>query len=229
MEKKQTLKIPALLTGWAIIVMALLAGIAYGGILQYYLRPGDEISKTLELKKNIGNFQLAIILMCMVAICDVVVSVFLYPVFKKTHVQISVLMSLLRLAYTILLGIGLILLFDILAAYKQDISIDILTQQTQKNLQYFNQVWSSGLILFGVHLLLLGWLCLKSTFVPKVWFVLLTLAGSCYVLTSSSEIMIPEYATYKGTVESILALPMAAGELGFGIWLLVKGRKVIVN
>jgi hypothetical protein len=35
----------------------------------------------------------------------------------------------------------------------------------------------------------------------------------------------PDYDEYKGTGDMVLSLPMAIGELGIALWLLLRGGK----
>jgi hypothetical protein len=92
-------------------------------------------------------------------------------------------------------------------------------------LSAFNSIWSLGLIVFGIHLLIIAYLILKSDFIPRFLGVLLVIAALSYVLIHSMYLFLPQYQTTTMLIEKILSLPMTAGELGFGIWLLIRGGK----
>jgi hypothetical protein len=89
----------------------------------------------------------------------------------------------------------------------------------------FNDIWSLGLVLFGLHLFLVGYLVFRSGRMPRTLGVLAMLASFCYVATSAANLVLPNYDQYKPTVELFLTAPMAIGELGVGLWLLIKGGK----
>lgn len=89
-------------------------------------------------------------------------------------------------------------------------------------LQGFEAVWSAGLILFGVHLLVIGILALQAENIPKPLGVLLLLAGFGYIALHLCSLLVPEYKGFIQLVKWIFILPMTAGELGLGIWLLFR-------
>jgi len=100
-----------------------------------------------------------------------------------------------------------------------------LTAQVTLYLNAFDRVWSLGLIVFGLHLLIIAYLILKSDFIPKFLGILLCIAALSYILIHSMYLFLPQYETTTLLIEKILSLPMAVGELGFGLWLLIKGGK----
>jgi hypothetical protein len=78
-------------------------------------------------------------------------------------------------------------------------------------------------ILFGLHLLLLGFLVYKSGFLPRILGILLILGGVGYLLQSYGHILAPQFDAVLATVVLILSIP---GELAFTVWLLWKGVNV---
>ncbi|MNL56182.1 hypothetical protein D3C87_1796580 [compost metagenome] len=89
-------------------------------------------------------------------------------------------------------------------------------------LQAFEAVWSIGLILFGGHLLIVGLLAVKSGNIPKLISILLLLAAAGYIVIHLCRTLVPEYEGFIKGVEWVFMLPMTAGELGLGIWLLFR-------
>ncbi len=82
-----------------------------------------------------------------------------------------------------------------------------------------------GLVVFGCHLLLLGYLVLQADYVPGILGILLIIAAAGYLIVSLAELLLPTYATYTAMLELVFTVPMIIGELGFGVWLLIKGGK----
>jgi hypothetical protein len=75
------------------------------------------------------------------------------------------------------------------------------------------------LVAFGFHVILIGYLIVRSTFLPRLLGVWLAIAGVCYLTNSFANFLAPEFAAHlspyiliPGVVEIVLAL-----------WLLVKG------
>ena len=77
----------------------------------------------------------------------------------------------------------------------------------------------AGLILFGIHLLLVGYLAYRSGYVPKLLGVLLLVAGAGYVFDSVASTAL---ASPPGSVATVTFL----GEFLLALWLVVRGRRV---
>jgi hypothetical protein len=78
-------------------------------------------------------------------------------------------------------------------------------------------------LLFGFHLLLLGYLVYKSGFLPRILGILLIIGGVGYLAQSYGHILVPQYDEILSTVVLVLSIP---GELAFTVWLLWKGVDV---
>ena len=74
------------------------------------------------------------------------------------------------------------------------------------------------LLFFGVHLLLLGWLGLRSGLMPRWLGVLLILTFFCYSLNSVVHLVFPEVH-----LSDFILLPGLLTELALAIWLLAGG------
>ncbi len=55
-------------------------------------------------------------------------------------------------------------------------------------------MWQVSLVLFGLHLVLLGWLGYTSHLVPKVIAVLLVVAGAGYLVDSFGYLLVTDYS-----------------------------------
>jgi len=71
---------------------------------------------------------------------------------------------------------------------------------------------------FGVHLLLLGYLAHRSGYVPKVFGVLLVISGLGYLIDGFATVL------GRGDVISIGQFTFA-GEVALIFWLLISGRR----
>ncbi|PJB01103.1 MAG: DUF4386 domain-containing protein, partial [Ignavibacteria bacterium CG_4_9_14_3_um_filter_36_18] len=89
----------------------------------------------------------------------------------------------------------------------------------------FKTVWTLGLIVFGLHLLAVGILMKVHRNIPKVLWILTLIAGISYVVVHILKLTLPQLSEFTETLNNILALPMALGELGLAIWLIIKGGK----
>jgi hypothetical protein len=78
--------------------------------------------------------------------------------------------------------------------------------------------WGIGLIFFGMHLALLGYLALKCGFIPKIFGILLLIAGAGYVVEYCAKFLVPGFSFDLGLITGW-------GELIFMFWLLIRGGK----
>lgn len=124
--------------------------------------------------------------------------------------------GLVRLVYTVSLILGI---FNLLKASG---SPDAL-----RWIKSFENIWSIGLIIFGLHLILLAWLTFMSGFVPAIWSWLLLIAGSSYMIINIPSNPGSVFNRIVVVLEMILVVPMTIAELGFAIWLIVRAVKTI--
>jgi hypothetical protein len=74
-------------------------------------------------------------------------------------------------------------------------------------------------IFWGLWLLPLGLLVMKSGFIPKILGILLILNCCAYLAVSFTALLWPSYASLVGRVTT----PALAGELWISLWLIFKG------
>lgn len=226
-EKSTSLKQSmALIAGISLIAMAIAAGFGYGYAFQNIYVKGNISETLLNLNKFEILFRFFLLSFVIVLILDVIVAWAFYYYLREDNEHLSLLTSWIRLVYAALLGISFLSLVNVLQLLKispQD-GDSILNQ-----LNTFLGMWSLGLIVFGLHLILLGYLCFASGYIPKFIGGLAMFAGLCYTLTNVANLTLPNYEVYQPSVEMFLSLPMALGELTLAVWLVVKGTKLDAN
>ena len=79
-------------------------------------------------------------------------------------------------------------------------------------------------IFFGLWLLPLGLLVVKSGFIPKIFGIMLVVSSICFIVDVLVHFLFPEI---HGVVAIIVGIPSTIGEIGFCLWLLIKGTKSI--
>jgi len=214
MNKRTVAKI----TGWSLIAMALLAGFSVGFAYSKIYDP-EQIS---AFKDNLlNNSQLHIFMLLgilIIVMLDLVVSISLFHFFKNDNKNISFVSTAFRIIYTMIFGIATYYLV-------QNFNPTELSNKViNDNFQHFQSIWSAGLILFGVHLFLVGLLMKLHHKIPKILWMLALFAGVSYVVVHTLKLPTLDLEIAV-KLEMILALPMAIGELALAIWLLVKGGK----
>ena len=104
---------------------------------------------------------------------------------------------------------------------------DQLQTEVQLALHSSNNLMLVSVIFWGLWLFPLGWLVLRSGFVPRVLGVALMLGGFWYVFTFVGTVFNPDYQnTLFARVFGIISgIPSVIGELGTALWLLIMATR----
>jgi hypothetical protein len=211
----------AILAGLSLILMAVLAGYAYGFVYGSLVFPADAEKTRDSIQQALGTYQSGIAAWIGILILDILVAWVLHLYLREVHPRLSLTTAMIRILYSAVLG---------LAIYHQLTVIWILDEGTAnqviQELKAFESIWSNGLILFGLHLIGLGFLAWKAEFVPKLWGGLLVFSGICYSLIHLAKAFFPEHIDQIVSIEQVLSLPMALAEIGLAIWLFWKGGRI---
>jgi hypothetical protein len=169
-------------------------------------------------------FRLAVAAFVLVALLDVMVAWGLYAFFKPVNREVALLAGWLRLAYAAVFAVAISQLAGALhllgnADYLRTFTPDQLHTQALLKITDFHDIWTVGLVLFGTHLVLIGYLIYRSGFAPKLLGVLVAIAGAGYLIDSFGALLFPDYAISVSAVTFV-------GEFLLMVWLLVKGRTI---
>ncbi|GLR19055.1 hypothetical protein GCM10007940_36710 [Portibacter lacus] len=199
--------------------MALVAIFSIGYALpEFDLGEGVKLIDTaINAKSSLYLFML--IGFFIILILDVIVAILLYQFFKEDHLNISRMAGILRLVYTAIFAVAIYFLAEIYLASQ------VSSESIQSNFNLFHSVWNMGLIIFGIHVVLLGLLMKMHSMKPNILWYITLVAGISYVVLSALKLTIPN-TKIVDILQMILSLPMTIGEIGLAIWLIIKGGKV---
>src|SRR3954470_4922534 len=221
-EAGWTVRRAGVVAGVGLLVMVPLAVFANFVVRKGMIKPSDGGATAAEIVAREGTFRLGVLAWLLVVVLDAVVAWALYRVFRPVSPAVSMLTAVFRLVYTavLLVAVGQLLrALDVLtvgsapAPGTADVSEHALLE-----LNAFQHLYDLGLFLFGIHLALLGYLSLRSDFIPKVVGVLLVVAGAGYAVDTVSAVLALELPSVS--VFTFL------GELLLALWLLVAGRRL---
>jgi hypothetical protein len=218
----------ALVAGISLLLMAVVAGVTYGYLHGNLMVTHNAQATFQNLQNSPGAFQAEIAGWLVILILDGIVAWALYHFFAKANIGVSFFSSFLRIIYTVILGIAIYHLPQIIFVLANPLQGTALEQSATEAMNFllsFENIWSKGLIVFGFHLMTMGYLAFTSGYVPKIWGVLLVIAGVSYSYIHAMHTFFPTMIDYLSTVEAILSLPMMVGDVGFAIWLVAKGGK----
>ena len=208
----------AIITGISLILMALVAIFSIGYAYTQFDNPEQSELLKNNILQNIGLYQSMLIGILIIIILDFIVSYTLYKYFEKDHQKLSLLSGIIRAIYTLIFVVATYFL-------TKNLNTGELTNQiASSNYQKFQTIWNSGLVVFGFHIILIGWLMKLHRKIPKILWYITLVAGISYVITSFLKVVSPDSEMVE-TLIMVLALPMTIGELGLAIWLWIKGGK----
>ena len=205
-------------------LLAMVASAVFGNfvVLEGMITPGDGAATAQEILAREGTFRLGVLAWLLIVVLDVVVAWALYRVFRPVSPAVSMLTAAFRLVYTavLLVAVGqLMRALDVLT----DPAVTApgagqVSERALLELNAFQHIYDLGLFLFGIHLALLGYLSLRSDFIPRVVGVLLAVAGAGYAFDTVCAVLAVELPTVS--VFTFL------GEFLLALWLLVGGRRL---
>ena len=215
-----------LVAGASILVVAGLA--AFGGLVAVdgLVTPGDAARTAGDVTGSEGTFRLGVASLYAVIVFDIIAAWALFRFFAPVSSRVSRLAAWFRLAYSAvflvaiaqLAGVPTLLADD---AYRAAFGDRQVEAQALMKIESYHDIWMAGLLLFGVHLIGLGYLAYRSGYVPRVIGVLLVVAGAVYVFDTFSSVL-SQAPVQVSTVTFV-------GEFVLAVWLVVRGGRVRVG
>jgi hypothetical protein len=205
--------------GVALLLVALLAAFGEFAVVERLVVDSSRARTATNIAGSESLFRLGIASLLTVAGLGVIVAWGLYRVFKPVSNNLSLLAAWLRVAYAAIFAVAIAQLAGVLHllpdANAQ--SGQILTQ-----VQAYKDIWNAGLLLFGLHLIVLGVLAWRASYAPAILGALLVVAGLGYAIDAFGTVL---FAGYHANVATFTFL----GEVVLIAWLLVKGRRLAVS
>jgi hypothetical protein len=203
----------AVITGLSLLVSVIAAPFAELYVFPKVVVPYDTVATAKNIIANEKLFISAIFAYFVTFAVDIILAWSLYILLKPVSKYLALLASWLKLTYSI---IALVALNNLVTALRLITTPEYLMvfKQEQLNslamvyIRAFKNHWYFALIIFGIHLLLIGFLIYKSQYIPKVLGVLLSITGLGYILTSVQPYYFPginiDFAKYTFYGELIL-------------------------
>lgn len=156
---------------------------------------------------------------------DIPVIVVLYLLLKPLNRPLALAATYINLIQTaVLVANKLTLLVPLIllggSSHLSSFSTEQLHSLSYTAIKIHNYGFAIGLIFFGVACVIRGYLLFKSGYVPKIFGVLMLLAGLSYLINSFALLIAPSFAA---RLSPGILLPAFVGELSFCLWMIVKG------
>jgi len=223
-DKDITIGTSAIIAGIGLLVMAIIAPIANFSILHRLVVPDDAGKTFANITAAEGQFRLGIFLFMLTAILDIIVAWALYVFLRHINRSLSLLAGWFRIVYAAILGVSSFYLINVLqlvsgSGYMSVFETNQLHAQVMLSVNNFTQGWNFAMTIFGVHLLLIGYLLFRAGYLKKILGILVFIVGLGYMADSVGKLLFPAY-TFSISMFTFI------GEVVLIFWLLIKGRKI---
>jgi hypothetical protein len=217
-----TLRQAALVAGFAYLLSPVTT--AEFTLMPKLVIPGNIEPTVQNIGVHSGMFAAAILCYFVTFIEDIVIAWALYVLLAPVNRGLSLLTAWFRLIYTavVLCGwLNLVTVFRLMKNpdYLKAFGASQFNAQVLLLLNSFRYDWSMSLVIFGIHLVLLGYLIYRSGYIPWIIGVVLVINGLGWVVDSLQPYLYPN--AHLGFVFATFF-----GELVFMLWLLIRGWKV---
>ena len=194
--------------------------------------PDDIISTVNNIANNEMLFRASIAIGTVVCIIEIVLTAFIYRLFKSVNRTLSLAAAFARLSMVTIQGINIIFRLLTIAPNNSEISqllgekgVAAFTALMIDAHDFGVYAWQ---LFFGLHLIILGSLILKSDFIPKLFGYLILISSLGYLADSYVGILLPTNS-FAATIVSGLLLISTVGEVTFMLWLLFRGNNIKVD
>jgi Domain of unknown function (DUF4386) len=210
------------------LIVAIMAPFAEFFVRQRLIVPGNVAATADNIVASQSLFRAGFASDLIVFVIEVALAAVLYALFRPVSRTLALVMSFARLAMVTILGLNLLNMFTALQLLTSaEYAAAFETGQLQALAFVFLNAQSSGyalgMVFFGLHLGVLGYLVYRSGFLPRILGVLMVVSALGYLADSFTGFLVPQYSDTLATVVVVTAL---IGELPLTLWLLIKGVDV---
>lgn len=214
----------AIVAGFGLLLMTVFAIFATSFVFEQLVVSEDAAATARNILTNTLLFRLGISSLVIVILIDVIVAWALYVLLVPVNKSLSLLAAWFRVTYAAIFASALNNLFTVLHLVQS--ADDLATPephqlhaQIQVFIRAFYSGWDLGLVLFGGHLFVLGYVVLQAGYIPRILGILLIIAGCGYGIDSFGTFLL---ANYTLTISMLTFI----GEMFLMVWLLWKGPKI---
>jgi hypothetical protein len=217
-------------------VLARIGGVLYltiivlGGLGEAVIRgrvvvPGNATATAANLRSMEWLWRLGIAGEVVLLMCATVLALILYVLLRPVNRDLALLVVFFNLVCIAIEGVAAVSLAAALlplanAAYLTAFTQEQLNIMAQLSVRSHSAGFGIALIFFGVECVLLGYLIVRSGYMPRVIGGLMLIAGACYVVNSFALLLSPPLSS---RLFPAILIPSLIAELSLALWLLVKG------
>ncbi len=209
--------------GGACWLMTILAGMFGMYVWDNLVVSGDAAQTATNILSNGAFFRAGTAATIISIGCYIGATLFAYELLKPVNRAVSRLAAFFSLVGCAVLAVSSLFELTPFSLLRGDRYLSVFTPEQLQAFSFMflrlaRQTYNIGMIFFGMHILLLGYLILKSYFLPRMVGALLMFGGLCYL-----TFLAPPLAA---SVSPYNFVPGGLAEITLALWLLVKGVNV---
>jgi hypothetical protein len=222
-EGDVSLRAAAIAAGVGLLVMAVLGFLGPMG-LNALLADEDAAKTSQNIAGHELLYRLSVGSFLLVAVLDVVVAWALYLVLRPANRPVALLAGWLRIVYAGVFAAAVTNLlvgarFATDAGLRNVLGIRQADAQTLSSVDAFTDGWKLALAIFGIHLLVLGYVVARAVYMPMLLGVLVMIAGVGYLIDAVAG------SVWRGYQIKLSAVAFV-GEVALMVWLLWRGSRL---
>lgn len=187
--------------------------------------PGDSAATAANITGHESLYRLAFSSNLIATACYLAATLLVYVLLRPVNPHISLLAAFFSLVGCAIGAVSCLLFLAPLGILNGTqtsaaFTASQLGSQAQTFLRLSAQANDIGLVFFGLHVLCVGYLIRRSTFLPRFLGALLTVTSLCYLTNSFATFLALPFRSY------LMPLVAAGGLIGEGtltFWLLIAG------
>ena len=210
------------------LVNIVLGAFAIGVVPAMLAVPGDAAATAHQIVTHEPLYRAGIVAHLVVTLTNVPLAVLFYDLFKVVNRRVALLVVFFTLVGTAVEAAGLRDQFAPVVLLGSDPYASALPAAQLQALAYLPRDltpigYSVDTVFFGCYAVCIGYLVLRSTFIPGIIGALMAIDGLSYVGYSVANLLAPGFA---GHLVPWIQLPVLLGEGSLCLWLLIVGLDV---
>ena len=211
--------------GGLYLAIAICGGFSIGYVPMQIVA-ADGATSSANLLAYRGLFQLGVLADSAVILFELAITAILYQMFRSVGPKMAMAALISRAGMITVMGINLLLWVMPYILLTGSTGWD--TAQLHAMVQFCFEAQAMGVfvwqLFFGVHLLALGWLILKSDVVPHLLGWGLFTGAFGYLMQGIAKLTFVDVAAINYTFIALLVI-VSISEISFGLWLLLRGGR----
>ncbi|HTD32087.1 MAG TPA: DUF4386 domain-containing protein [Candidatus Elarobacter sp.] len=155
---------------------------------------------------------------CVTLLCDVAIAWVLYVILRPAGQRLALLAAFFRLTYVAVYAGAVVA--NVMALRLAQAR---LADAAMFALRAHDAAFALGLVFFGGHLAIVGFLLAQRPIAQQWLAVILVITGACYIVNTFSGFVLP---SLHAVLFPWILVPAFFGELGLTFWLLFDGPRV---